>query len=139
MSEYYFTPAFDYRIIIKDSKGSPVIIKSIANVDAWSRYEKVANTLLIQSAYLMIGCKTRTVLNFEKSVEITEFDDPDSLFKNNLFGPPADACIDVAAAGPLEINVEVFNDYAVIPENGDATKTLVGSVGGTSFRVLVER
>jgi len=115
-------------------------IKSIANVDTFeSRYEKVADTLLIRSTYLIIGCQTPTVLNFEKSVDAAEMDDPDWLFKNNLFGAPAEGCIDISIPGPLEINVEVSNSDVVVPAIGDDTKTLVGSTQGPIFRLSIER
>ncbi|PYS99318.1 MAG: hypothetical protein DMF63_11900 [Acidobacteria bacterium] len=139
--QYYFTPEFHYRIIIEDSKGSPVVIKSIANVDTFlgPRYEKVTDTLLIQSSYLVIGCRVPIVRNFEKSIEIAEMDNPDWLFENNLFSPPAEACIDVTTPGQLELNVVVFNDRVVVPATGDNTKTLVGSIRGKSFRMSIER
>ena len=137
-TKYYFPAEFRYRLPVKDSRGRAVRIKPNIHVDNKLFFEKHSNTLLTQSTYLIIGCDVPELTNFRKSFEIADLDSPESLLDKNLFGVPADGCIDIRGRGTLDVSVEAYNELVVIPEPPAYTKTLVGSVQSPSLRIQIE-
>lgn len=137
--EYFFPVDLNYRIKINDSTGNPIPLELIFSVDGQAIYKKVRDTLLTNSFYIFVGCKSKLLKDFEKSEVLADANDSRSLFERSIFSPPANGCLDVTAGGEITVSVEVFNDYVVVSNPGSKIKTLVGLVRSNELRVRISK
>jgi hypothetical protein len=137
--DFYFPNDFDFRLAITDSKGRIVHTEVLAGLETKRNFVLVSEVLLTNSVTLILGCENSTVSHYERSIQRAGIPSPQSLFDNNAYGVPADACIDVNGPETLNLTVTVVNNFVVDQQDQPPVQTIVGEFRSPAIRVVVSR
>jgi hypothetical protein len=124
----YFPSNFSYRLNLFDKQGRRIRVMPLLVTEERPRFENVSGTLITRSKLLIVGCKSQFVSQFLKRADEAETLDDLTVFENDLFGLPADACIDIETPLALSLRVEVFNTSLFLIDGKPKDFTATGSL-----------
>lgn len=134
----YYPSKLSYRIAIKDGRGANTPFQVIYSDDAIGDFELFKNNYLLDTTYMLIGCDTDSMKDYEAKIGDVNKEDPQELFSHGIFSPPANICLDVSRGETYFIQIEVYNDAVRIADEASGNiPTATGRVTSNVFKFHV--
>lgn len=130
----YFPEKLQYGLFITDEKGSRIPLDVFAFVESLGEFGLYTDGYLIGKTYLLIGCNGPAITSMNSAWSAVDKDDPRSQFRNNVFYPPADSCLDIRAEGTYSLRVEVYNES--LRRQDKESRDIPTATGSVSSNVL---
>lgn len=135
----YFPEKLQYGLFIADEKGSRIPLDVFSFVESLGEFGLYTNGYLIGKTYFLIGCNGPAITSMNSAWSAADKDDPRSLFRQGIFYPPADLCLDLPGAGKYSLRVEVYNESLRRQDKESGmVPTATGSVSSNVLQFKVE-